>query len=320
MGILLFGAGTSSVSNNVVHDLMEGLFVVDTDYLSAGSNTFTNYRDTAIYAENSSNGVYTVNTMTGKPGSTGMYFYSTATNNSVQGSAIRLNDNGVIIDYTGGAATGNTFAQDCIAGNTAAGMQTVGTQVGGPIDAQNNWWGAISGANPAGSGDNIIPPATIDAVPFLTVPTAGCPGPADTDADGISDSSDNCPLVYNPTQTNTDGLNYLSNKPGSDALGDACDPNISGDGYSNTQHTTLGKNPVLYCTIMRADVDGDGVISILDLSKEAQKFGQTFLPSAPSVGLDVGIQRLNQDGDNAISILDLSKTAQVYTQHVTGCP
>ncbi len=320
VGILLYGAGTTSVNNNVVHDLMEGLFVVNTNWISAGGNSFTNYRDTAIYAENSNNGVYTVNTMMGKPGSTGMYFYSTSINNSVQGSAVRNNDNGVIIDYTGGAATGNTFAQNCIAGNTVAGMSTLGIQVGGPVNAQNNWWGKINGANPPGHGDKISPPATINAVPFLTAPVAGCPVPLDGDGDGVNDAVDNCPVDYNPAQTNTDQLNYLANRPGSDGLGDACDPNISGDGYTNAQHTAIGKNPALYCAIMRADVDGDGVVSILDLVQVAQKYGQAVPPNPSNTGIDTGIQRLNQDGDSQISILDLVRVASYYTQPVTNCP
>lgn len=38
--------------------------------------------------------------------------------------------------------------------------------------------------------------------------------PADTDGDGVADSSDNCPTIANPDQQNTD----------SDIAGDACDP------------------------------------------------------------------------------------------------
>ena len=189
-------------------------------------------------------------------------------------------------------------------------MSTVGTQVGGPINAQNNWWGKINGADPAGHGDKISPAATINAVPFLTAPVAGCPVPLDGDGDGVNDAVDNCPTDYNPAQTNTDQLNYLANRPGSDGLGDACDPNISGDGYTNAQHTAIGKNPMLYCAIMRADVDGDGVISILDLAKVAQKFGQN-VPPAP--------ERFSQDADGTISILDLVRIASYFGGRVADC-
>lgn len=42
----------------------------------------------------------------------------------------------------------------------------------------------------------------------------------DTDQDGIPDSTDNCPAVANPNQTNTDG----------DSMGDACDSDDDNDG------------------------------------------------------------------------------------------
>jgi len=69
----------------------------------------------------------------------------------------------------------------------------------------------------------------------------------DTDADGVADSTDNCPLVSNPGQENFDGegppvgngagIGNGSSIPGDDAtvpnsdnLGDACDPDDDNDG------------------------------------------------------------------------------------------
>jgi hypothetical protein len=141
----------------------------------------------------------------------------------------------------------------------------------------------------------------------------------DVDGDGVPDALDNCPTVYNPTQTNTDQFNWRSNLPGSDGLGDACDPDIDGDGYTNNQEIAIGKDPLVYCAIMRADVDNDGMVTILDLSKVAMKFHQTFPPTDPAAGIDTGIQRLNQDADNVITILDLSRVAQYYHRPVTDC-
>ena len=84
-----------------------------------------------------------------------------------------------------------------------------------------------------------------------------------------------------------------------------------GDGYSDAREIELGEDPGTYCRIMRADVDGDGSVSILDLPIVAQYFTQS-IPPAPT--------RYNQDADSAISILDLTKMATVFTQPVATCP
>jgi hypothetical protein len=127
----------------------------------------------------------------------------------------------------------------------------------------------------------------------------------------VPDLLDNCAGIANADQLNTDAANTALNRPGADALGDACDDNISGDGYTNAQHITLGKDPTTYCAIMRADVDGDGVVTIVDLAKVAPFFGQN-IPPAP--------ERDKQTAASTITIVDLAKMAQVFTQHVTACP
>jgi parallel beta-helix repeat protein len=260
-----------------------------------------------------------------KPGSTGAYVTTDQLGSgfanssaSFTGNRVVNNVDGFYFDASLGGTVAVTATLNCIAGNTNSGMTAAPSVTA--VNAENNWWGKVDGPNPPGHGDKIDPAATIDAVPFLVAPVAGCPVPLDGDGDGLNDTVDNCPTVYNPSQTNTDGINTVLNRPGQDTLGDACDPDISGDGYGNVAKAALGKNLLLYCSIMRADVDGDGVVSILDLSRAAQKFGQTFPPTNPAVGIDTGIQRLNQDADNVISILDVSRMAQDYTKHVTACP
>ena len=66
----------------------------------------------------------------------------------------------------------------------------------------------------------------------------------------------------------------------------------------------------MYCLIMRADVDSDEVVSILDLTDLAQYFAKP-VPTAP--------QRYDQDFDNVISILDLTDVASSFTKHVQDC-
>jgi hypothetical protein len=133
----------------------------------------------------------------------------------------------------------------------------------------------------------------------------------DGDCDGVLNAMDNCPHTPNEDQLNTDAANTALNRPGADALGDVCDPDISGDGYGNIAKAALGKNLLIYCPIMRADIDGDGAVSILDLATVAQKFGQA-IPPAP--------ERYAQDADSSLSILDLARMASVFGQSVTACP
>ena len=38
------------------------------------------------------------------------------------------------------------------------------------------------------------------------------------------------------------------------------------DGYTDDREVTLDSDPLVYCAIMRADVSGDGLVSIMDLS------------------------------------------------------
>ena len=142
-------------------------------------------------------------------------------------------------------------------------------------------------------------------------PDAGC---VDSDGDFWPDNGDNCPGIANNDQNNTDAANTNANRPGADGFGDPCDGDIDGDGYTNTQETSLitgPEDPNLYCTIMRADLDGDRAVSILDLTLAANKFTQT-IPPAPD--------RYRQDADFTISILDLTRMANVFTQNVSACP
>jgi hypothetical protein len=132
----------------------------------------------------------------------------------------------------------------------------------------------------------------------------------DADGDSVMNASDNCPLVPNLDQTNTDAGNMAMNRAGQDALGDACDADDDGDGYPDTAEASLGKNAISYCQVMRADIDSDHTVTILDLSAAAENYGQS-IPPAP--------ERSNQDGDMVISILDLSEMAGVFLQPVSVC-
>lgn len=84
-----------------------------------------------------------------------------------------------------------------------------------------------------------------------------------------------------------------------------------GDGYTDLEEGALGTNPNIYCATMRADVDDDGAVTILDLSAVAAWFASA-IPPAPT--------RYDQNGNANIEILDFALMGGVFLQSVAACP
>ena len=76
----------------------------------------------------------------------------------------------------------------------------------------------------------------------------------DTDGDGVNDNTDNCPLVVNRNQDNTDEdlVDDGETRITADSLGDACDPDDDNDGVNDNQDAD-SSNPII-CK----DADNDG--------------------------------------------------------------
>lgn len=87
----------------------------------------------------------------------------------------------------------------------------------------------------------------------------------DSDGDGVPDSVDDCPFVFDPGQENFDG----------DSLGDACDPDDDNDGLFDGDEILSGTDPY------DPDTDDDGVLD-----------GQDVCPTVPDPG------QLDSDGDH----------------------
>jgi subtilisin family serine protease len=95
--------------------------------------------------------------------------------------------------------------------------------------------------------------------------------PPDADSDGVPDSADNCTLVANPTQLDSDG----------DGYGNACDPDFNNDGVININDLNrmkarLNVTPVID---VATDLDGDGAVNINDLNRLKSFLGK---PPGPS--------------------------------------
>jgi hypothetical protein len=101
---------------------------------------------------------------------------------------------------------------------------------------------------------------------------APCAGP-DTDCDTVVDATDNCSLVPNPNQLNSD-RNFISNsppyapttndrtRPVSDVSGDVCDPDDDNDGVSDVLESSSSPCPSASgpTNPLSLDSDGDRVV------------------------------------------------------------
>ncbi len=85
-----------------------------------------------------------------------------------------------------------------------------------------------------------IPETTPTNGVAVTVITPEC----DVDNDLVLGNADDCPAVYNPDQTDTDG----------DGLGDVCDPDDDNDGLIDQAEPYVGTDP------LNPDTDGDGIL------------------------------------------------------------
>ncbi len=91
----------------------------------------------------------------------------------------------------------------------------------------------------------------------------------DPDADGVLNSADNCPLVANPLQLDTNG----------DLYGNACDPDLDNNGAVDFLDLAALKDQFFQTGALDADFNSDGEVNFLDLAVIKTFF---FMPPGPS--------------------------------------
>ncbi len=95
----------------------------------------------------------------------------------------------------------------------------------------------------------------------------------DSDSDGVLDYNDNCTLVANANQQDTDGDNY----------GNACDADFNNDMLVNSLDIGLFKAMFFASGDIEADHNGDGVVNSLDIGLFKARFLQPVGPSGTTL-------------------------------------
>lgn len=104
---------------------------------------------------------------------------------------------------------------------------------------------------------------------------------ADSDSDGTNDNTDNCPIISNSAQTDTDN----------DGIGNACDADDDNDGLTDAEEAILGTNPLL------SDTDGDGLADNIDV-----------FPTNPDETNDIDTDGIGNNIDNCPVTANSSQT------------
>ena len=146
---------------------------------------------------------------------------------------------------------------------------------------------------------------------------------SDADNDGIPDAEDNCPLAFNPDQTNTDKAirdtfnlyGIIASAVSADNLGDACDPDMDGDGVLDVndncliQKDVFGRHVYSY-NPSQNDFDGNGIGDRCeDLDGDGWYYDLSFPPSITDAlndncPNDYNPYQRDRDGDHIGDVCD----------------
>lgn len=151
--------------------------------------------------------------------------------------------------------------------------------------------------------------ATITSFALLLTACGGSPesttapvSSVDSDADGVVDTLDNCPVNVNANQEDADG----------DGVGDACD-NCSG--------TAMGASvDANGCAPSDLDTDGDGVSNDQDVCPGTPNGAAVDSTGCPSSSADTDMDGVNDAVDVCPNSVLVDSNSQPFTFFASGCP
>jgi hypothetical protein len=163
--------------------------------LTVSNNELVGGTSERIVFGNVTNGAISGNTSIGSTATNGpVRLFGGNSNIAINSNVLKNGIRGIKVDNLFAPNSGVTAHNNCLVGNSVAGLEVPTAGHTGTLDAKNNWWGAASGpkyngAGP-GTGDNIIDADGVVAyIPFLssTFGTPCAPPPV-----GPPTSADQC--------------------------------------------------------------------------------------------------------------------------------
>jgi hypothetical protein len=210
---------------------------------------------------------------------TDSFVYSATSSSGTDKATVAVVVNAVAVNDTANAVPGYQVLIDAFANDTGFTDPVTAGIVAGPTKGAVTIIGspgAKSGvrfrytANPATSGTDSFVYSITDANVARSA-TVTITILSDIDQDGVADAQDNCTLIANPDQRDTNG----------DGYGNMCDPDFNGDGTVNINDynrlkARLGITPVVD---VDTDLDGNGSVNINDKNRLKVFLGK---PPGPS--------------------------------------